>query len=97
MTTYLLSPAAQASLKNIKAYSLENFGTIQTRHYLKSLRERMQALAENPERGRIRDELKVGFYSDFIGSHTIYYRIKPPHIEIIDVLHQSMDPSKHVE
>ncbi|WP_281281929.1 hypothetical protein [Aliikangiella coralliicola] len=41
-------------------------------------------------------DLKVGYHSDFIGSHTIYYRIKPTHIDVIDVLHQSMEASKHI-
>jgi len=96
MTKYLLSPEAQKSLSNIKAYSNKKFGPQRTKTYLQDIRNRMQALAENPSRGRIREDLKVGYHSDFVGSHTIYYRVRPTHIEIIDVLHQSMEPSKHI-
>ena len=96
MTKYILSPEAQKSLINIKAYSLKNFGAKTTKTYLTNIRNRMQALAENPKKGTIREDLKVGYHSDFVASHTIYYRIQPTHIEIIDVLHQSMEPSKHI-
>ena len=96
MTNYFLSPEAQNSLRNIKAYSNKNFGPQRTKTYLQNIRNRMQALAENPSRGIIREDLKVGYHSDFVGSHTIYYRVQPTHIDIIDVLHQSMEPSKHI-
>ncbi len=96
MAAYRLSPAAQKSLKKIRAYSLENFGTERTKLYLQDLRDRMKTLARTPNKGLIREDLKVGHHSDFVGSHTIYYRILPSHIEIIDVLHQSMDPSKNI-
>lgn len=96
MAKYILSPEAQNSLSNIKAYSNKNFGPQRAKTYLQNIRKRMQALAENPSRGIIREDLKVGYHSDFVGSHTIYYRVKPTHIDIIDVLHQSMEPSKHI-
>ncbi len=96
MANYVLSPDAQNSLRDIKQYSIKKFGKDRTKTYLKNMRRRMKDLAENPSRGIIREDLKVGFYSDFIGSHAIYFRIRSSHIDIIDVLHQSMDPSKHI-
>lgn len=96
MAKYILSPEAQNSLSNIRAYSIKKFGTERTKTYLQNIRKRMQALAENPSLGIIREDLKVGYHSDFVGSHTIYYRIKTTHIDIIDVLHQAMEPSKHI-
>lgn len=96
MSKYILSTAAQNSLKEIQIYSIKNFGKERTRQYLTDIRQRMKALAENPSRGIIRDDLKVGYHSDFIGSHTIYYKIQSTHIDVIDVLHQSMAPSKHI-
>jgi len=96
MSKYILSPAAQKSLKQIRSYSLNNFGKHQTTLYLKKLRDRMQYLADQPARGTARDDIKAGYYSHFEGSHTIYYRIRDTHIDIIDVLHQSMDPTRHL-
>ncbi len=96
MSKYILSTEAQNSLRNIQIYSTKKFGKGRTRYYLTDIRKRMKALAENPSRGIVREDLKVGYHSDFIGSHTIYYRIQSTHIDVIDVLHQSMDPSKHI-
>ena len=96
MSKYILSTEAQNSLKAIKLYSVKNFGKERTRQYLIGIRKRMIALAENPSRGIIREDLKVGYHSEFIESHTIYYRTQSTHIDIIDVLHQSMEPSKNI-
>lgn len=87
---------AQRNLKDIRAYSLKNFGKQQTTAYLKILQKHMKALAATPSKGVKRDEIKAGYYSSFIGSHTIYYRIAHAHIDIIDVLHQSMEPMRHL-
>ena len=96
MSKYILSTETQNSLKEIQIYSTKKFGKERTRRYLTNIRNRMDALAENPSRGIVREDLKVGYHSDFIGTHTIYYKIQSTHIDIIDVLHQSMDPSKHI-
>ena len=96
MAKYILSPAAQNSLKGIKSYSLKNFGKRQTTIYLKKLHVCMQDLADTPSKGTERPELKKGYYSKFIASHAIYYRISDTHIGIIDILHQSMEPKLHI-
>ena len=96
MGRYVLSPNAQASLINIKAYSIDKFGEGQTKIYLEKLRDRMRYLADNPKRGRARDKIKRGYYSYLEGSHAIYYKILPDHIAIIDILHQSMEPMRHL-
>ena len=96
MSKYILSPNAQKSLLNIKAYSSKQFGERQTKIYLQSIQSKFGDLADNPEIGRIRDEIKTGYLSVLIGSHVIFYRISESHIDIIDVLHQSMEPLLHL-
>ncbi len=97
MSKYILSPAAKKSLEQIKAYTLENHGKQQTKIYLKMLRDRMRDTAQSPDKnGTPRDEIKKGYYSVFAGKHTIYYRIRDTHVDIIDILHQSMEPTKHL-
>jgi toxin ParE1/3/4 len=58
--------------------------------------KKMRYLADNPKYGLERDEIQVGYLSCFEGSHTIYYRIMTDHIDIIDVLYQSMEPKRHL-
>jgi len=71
-------------------------GGVRTTRYLQDIASHFKDLASNPELGKLRNELKVGYYSYIVGSHCIYYRIKPNHIEVIDVLHQSMEPERHL-
>lgn len=96
MIEYLLSPEAQQSLKEIKSFSVRNFGEQRAKTYLEQILTRFRELAANPALGKKRNELNVGYYSSFIGSHTIYYRTNSNLVEIIDVLHQSMEPTRHL-
>jgi len=96
MANYLLSPQAQQSLVQISQYTLDNFGERQKKSYLKMLRDRMRAAAKNPEKGRARGDIKPGYYSLQAEKHPIYYRIRDSHVEIIDVLHQSMETKIHI-
>ncbi len=96
MPNYVLSPQAQNSLKQISRYTTVNFGERQKKKYLKLLRDKMRVAADNPYNGQKRSEIKEGYHSIRAGKHHIYYRIQETHIEIIDVLHQSMEPGLHI-
>ncbi len=96
MAKYLLSPQAERSLIQISDYTLKNFGERQRKKYLSMLRKEMRAAAAKPNNRRERTEIKAGYYSVPAEKHHIYYRIGDAHIEIIDVLHQSMEPSLHL-
>lgn len=96
MSKYVLSFAAQKSLQSIYKYSIENFGKKRATEYISSIRNKLRELAKAPLTGKERNDIKRGFYSSFQGSHTIYYRVQPSHIEVIDILHQSMEPKLHL-
>lgn len=96
MPHFVLSPQATERLKQISLYTLENYGEQQRKKYLGLLREAMQTVAKNPEKGKERPEIKAGYYSISAGRHHIYYRVRDDHIEVIDVLHQSMEPLLHL-
>ena len=93
---YVLSANAAASIAEIDRYTTEQFGPRQATRYLAHLRDRLEFNAENPELGRVRPDMKSGYYSYFVGSHTIYYLIWSDPIAIINILHQSMEPSRHI-
>ena len=65
MAKYILSPNAQRSLKKIRDYSLKNFGKSQTLIYLKNLRNKINYLADDHRLGKIRDDIKQGYYSAY--------------------------------
>jgi toxin ParE1/3/4 len=39
---------------------------------------------------------KKGYLSFLAGSHVIFYREAKNHVDIIDILHQSMEPYRHL-
>lgn len=97
MSKYLLSPNAKKHLKEIRDYTRENYGEQQKKSYMKMLKGKMQQAAKSPDKvGVDRSDIKLGYYSIRADKHHIYYRIHDTHIDIIDVLHQSMDPSRHI-
>jgi len=97
MSKYILSPQAQKRLKQIRDYTLKNYGEKQKRVYMKMLRDKMRQAAQNPKKeGKSRDDIKTGYYSARAEKHYIYYRIRSTYIDIIDVLHESMEPQRHI-
>ena len=96
MPRFLVSPAALKSLEQISNYTLENYGLQQKKAYLKMMRDRMREAAKNPDKGQERSDIKAGYFSIRSEKHHIYYRIRDTNIEIIDVLHQSMEPNRHL-
>ena len=94
MLQYLLSPQAKKSLVQISQYTYENYSQQHATQYLTMLRERLREAAIAPQKGLDCRDVNAGYYSFRAGKHHLYYRIQDSHIEIIDVLHQSMEPKR---
>jgi toxin ParE1/3/4 len=92
----VLRPVAREDLKAIGRYSADRWGESQRRWYLRELADRMAVLADNPMLGRARDDLRAGYRSMRSGRHVVFYREVADGIEIVRVLHQSMDVSRHL-
>ncbi len=56
----------------------------------------ISALADNPELGVSRDAVRAGYRAHFINSDAVYYTITPGAIFIVRVLHEGMDPGRHL-
>lgn len=96
MPQYKFTPEANSDLEVIVDYTLENWGNQQALKYINDLEEQAQKLANHPDIGIYRDELINGLISFPYMSHILYY-IKESHgITITRVLHQSMDPKRHL-
>lgn len=96
MAKYVLSPEAAKSIAQIEAYTCEQFGPKQAVRYLENLLDRFEFIAEDPKRGKHRLEIDAAYFSYFVGSHTVYYIINAEQIQIVDVLHQSMEPTRYL-
>jgi toxin ParE1/3/4 len=88
---YCLRERAESDLEEIWLYTFEQWGREQADSYTTLIIRRFEWLANNPLAGRSRADIKSGYYCFPEGRHLIFYTIQSACIEIIGVLHQSMD------
>jgi toxin ParE1/3/4 len=58
---------------------------------------RFSWLAENPQLGKQRDDIKPGYYGFLEGRHIIFYTLTKNGIDIIGIPHQRMAIMSHFE
>ena len=86
--SHRLSPQAEAELDEIWWYIARESGNPDTaRRVILSIAERFNLLAEYPEIGRRRDELRPGLRSFAAGNYVILYRIDGRDVLIVHVFH----------
>jgi len=88
---YWLRPKAQSDIDDIWDYTVKTWGVEQARSYLTGLRQVCTQLAENPELGLCRDELHRGLRVYPSGKHLVFYLTRTEGIDIVRILHESMD------
>ncbi|MET0463821.1 MAG: type II toxin-antitoxin system RelE/ParE family toxin [Chitinophagaceae bacterium] len=95
---YEISNAAKNDLENIWQYTFENWSIDQADLYVSLILKEMELLGNRPGSGRDFGHIRKNYRSSRIKSHTIFYRTidNATHIEIIRILHQSMDITKHL-
>ena len=93
----VITPAAKTDLKNIYQYGLRQWGQSRSESYLDHIKEQLWALIEQPLIGVDRSELLSGARSLRIESHILFYRVNPETLDIIRVLHERQDPSRHLK
>ncbi|RBP81235.1 type II toxin-antitoxin system RelE/ParE family toxin [Marinomonas rhizomae] len=92
MKPFQLTIKAKSDLKYIALFTFRRWGREQRNIYLKQFDESFWLLAENPDIGKACDETRNGYRKFLQGSHVIFYQqIDSQHIQIIRILHKSMD------
>jgi toxin ParE1/3/4 len=97
MAKYVVRKEAHNDLKKIGRYTANRWNEKQRNAYLKQITSRFSWLAEHPQLGRKRDEIKEGYYSYSEGRHMIFYVVKDGIVEIIRVLHKQMDVERIIK
>ena len=87
---------AERDLVGIWDYSFRQWSEAQADEYLDQLYAGMSILADNPELGVSRDEVRAGYRVLFIGSHAVYYTVTRTKVLIVRVLHERMDLGRHL-
>ncbi|OOF03797.1 plasmid stabilization protein ParE [Salinivibrio sp. MA440] len=92
MKPFQLTNKAKSDLKDIALFTFRRWGREQRNIYLKQFDESFWLLAENPDIGKTCDGIRDGYRKFPQGSHVIFYQqIGSQNIQIIRILHKSMD------
>ncbi|MGR3317212.1 MAG: type II toxin-antitoxin system RelE/ParE family toxin [Candidatus Anammoxibacter sp.] len=97
MPKYQLSEEAQNDLRKIRHYTQENRENNQTKHYLIELTTSFEKLSKTPKLGRTREEIAGNLRSFPVGRHIVFYKERSNGIDVVRVLHASMDIKQHLE
>ena len=96
MARYVLSPRAQSDLDEIWNYTTRHWSVVQADRYILDLVGTIETAAANPRSGRACDEIRAGYFKLPSGSHVVFYKIVGEKIDVIRVLNQRMDFSRHL-
>lgn len=89
---FRISVKAAKDIEDIWLYTVENWSATQADRYVNQLFDEIEYLAENPKSGRDYSHVRKNYRCSKINSHLIFYReAGKDEIEIIRILHQSMD------
>jgi toxin ParE1/3/4 len=89
-------PLAESDLIDIWLYSFDTWGEAQANKYIKTLDSNLAKLLRNPLLGKSRDHLRARYRSVQIERHVVFYRVTENELELVRVLHVSMDPEFHL-
>jgi toxin ParE1/3/4 len=93
---FSLTRHAERDVLDIYLYTLKHFGPAQADKYTSELFARFSAVAARPSLGRDFGDIHAGARRANQGSHAIYYRPDAYGILILRILHQKMDPARHL-
>ncbi len=88
---YHLSPLARSDLENIWTYTREHWSRRQADTYIREMTAVFADLAQGIRLGISAEDIRPGYLKYFVGAHIIFYRRRSTSIDIIRVLHKSMD------
>jgi len=90
---YKISQKASQDIESIWLYTYKNWSLAQADRYFNLIMDEIEYLAENPKSGIDYGDVRKAYFRSRIKSHFIFYKInwKNEAIEIIRILHQSMD------
>ena len=95
MNQIAFSPLAIADINNIWDYTADNWGVDQADDYTDDIRDTCIELAEGKKHGR-KVDVRDGYLKYSIGKHFIFFRQVDIGINVIRILHQSMDTERHL-
>lgn len=96
MIALRFSPRARADIDGIWTYTVQKWSMEQAEAYLLAIDHALSLLRENPRLGRYASEIGDGLFRFPVASHIIYYRLASDTLNVVRVLHKSMDVERHL-
>ena len=93
--SYRLSPRAESDLEGIWLYTAETWSGGRADSYCSEIMDMIDLLAAGERQGRTVD-VRQGYLKYPVGKHHVYFRRSDNGIEVIRILHQSMEVSLHL-
>lgn len=96
MRRYRLTPAAVRDLSSIWDYAEQRWDIRQAETYVSEIMAAIERIAENPGRGRTCDDIRQDYRRYAIGSHLVFYVARHDAVDVVRIVHQRMDPTRHL-
>jgi toxin ParE1/3/4 len=97
MSAFRLTEQAKQDLRSIGRYTQVKWGREQRNRYLKNLDASFHLLAQEPQRGKACDDIRLGYRKYHVARHLIFYRQSTEGLEIIRILHDRMDVEAYLD
>lgn len=82
---------ALSDLEEIWLYTFETWSLEQADRYYELIVKEIDFVSKKPKLGKSLNSLREGYYSTKVKSHFIFYKFSSTELEVIRVLHESMD------
>jgi len=91
-----ITPRARKDLKAIWLHTLKRWGESRADLYLQQLDAGIRSLIDFHDIGETCEHIRAGYRRLQVNRHLIFHRHGEMHIEVVRVLHQSMDAEHHL-
>lgn len=96
MSAVKLAPRARDDLVRIWRYTAERWSQAQADSYLRLINQEIVKIGSDPRLARECDDIRPGYRRRAAQSHVLYFKVAKDGIEIMRVLHKSMDAKRHL-
>ncbi|MEO7120737.1 MAG: type II toxin-antitoxin system RelE/ParE family toxin [Ginsengibacter sp.] len=87
----IIHEEAIQDLEDIWFYTFTTWSLEQADRYHSLITKEIEFLATKPESGKTLNHIRKGYRSSKVKSHYIFFRFTPGELEIVRILHESLD------
>ena len=92
----IYKPRARRDLAGIWSYSAETWSAKRADEYIDAFDSAMSLINEFPSIARDASQIKPGLLRYEVGSHVIYFRVDKSSLTVLRILHDRMEPKRHL-